>query len=87
MLEKNGFIADLDRYVWRKVCKWLRECLDKGYHAIPVSINISRIDIFSMDVAEYLKELVEEYRIPTRLLKVEITESAYAENSTRSSAP
>lgn len=81
VLEKNGFIADLDRYVWRKVCKWLRECLDKGYHAIPVSINISRIDIFSMDVAEYLKELVEEYRIPTRLLKVEITESAYAENS------
>lgn len=81
VLEKNGFIADLDRYVWRKVCKWLRECLDRGYHAIPVSINISRIDIFSMDVAEYLKELVEEYQIPTRLLKVEITESAYAENS------
>ena len=81
VLEKNGFIADLDRVVWRKVCKWLRECIDKGYYVIPVSINISRIDIFSMDVAEYLKELVEEYQIPTGLLKVEITESAYAENN------
>ncbi len=81
VLEKNGFIADLDRYVWRKVCKWIRECIDNGYYVIPVSINISRIDIFSMDVAEYLKELVEEYQIPTGLLKVEITESAYAENN------
>lgn len=81
VLEKNGLIADLDRYVWKKVCQWLRSCLDRGYHPVPVSINVSRIDIFSMDVAEYLKELMEAYQLPSRLLKIEITESAYAESN------
>ncbi len=81
VLEKNGFIADLDRYVWKKVCKWLRKLIDEGYEPVPISINVSRIDIFSMDVPEYLSELLKKYELPTRLLKVEITESAYAENN------
>lgn len=80
VLEKNGFIADLDRIVWDKVCQWLRSCLDKGYEPVPVSINVSRIDIFSMDVPEYLFELLKKYDLAPELLKVEITESAYAES-------
>lgn len=81
VLEKNGLIADLDRYVWKKVCQWLRSCLDRGYHPVPISINVSRIDIFSMDVAAYLKELMENCQLPASLLKIEITESAYAESN------
>lgn len=81
VLEKNGFIADLDRYVWKKVCQWLRSWIDRGYHPVPVSINVSRLDIFSMDVPEYLLELLRTYELPARLLKVEITESAYAESN------
>lgn len=80
ILEKNGFIADLDMVVWEKVCRWLRECVDKGYHPVPISINVSRIDIFSMDVPKYLRSLMEKYDLDTTLLKVEITESAYIEN-------
>ncbi|MBQ8278905.1 MAG: EAL domain-containing protein [Roseburia sp.] len=81
VLEKNGFVADLDRIVWEKVCKWQRECLDKGYDPVPISINVSRIDIFSMDVPKYLFGLLDKYDLPLELLKVEITESAYAESS------
>lgn len=81
VLEKNGFIASLDRYVWKKVCQWLREWLNKGYQPVPISINVSRIDIFSMDVPAYLTELIETYQLPSSLLKVEITESAYAESN------
>ena len=81
ILEKNGFIADLDRCVWDKVCKWLRSWIDRGYRPVPISINVSRIDIFSMDVPAYLKGLMEKYRLPANLLKVEITESAYADNN------
>ena len=80
VLEKNGFIADLDQIVWEKVCKWLRMCMDKGYQPVPISVNVSRIDIFSIDVPMFLISLVEKYDIPTELLKVEITESAYAED-------
>lgn len=81
VLEKNGFIADLDRYVWKKVCEWLRSWIDRGHQPVPISINVSRIDIFSMDVPEYLMELIHNYDIPAKLLKVEITESAYAESN------
>lgn len=80
VLEKNGFIADLDRCVWAKVCKWLRSWIDRGYKPIPISINVSRIDIFSMDVPAYLQSLMDKYELPANLLKIEITESAYADN-------
>ena len=81
ILEKNGFIADLDRCVWEKVCAWLRDWIDRGYKPVPISINVSRIDIFSMDVPTFLKGLMDKYNLPSNLLKVEITESAYADNN------
>lgn len=81
ILENNGFIADLDRYIWDKVCCWLRNWLDKGYQAVPISINVSRIDIFSMDVPAYLQGLIHKYDLSPKLLKVEVTESAYAESN------
>ena len=81
ILENNGFIADLDRYIWDKVCCWLRSWLDKGYQPVPISINVSRIDIFSMDVPMYLQSLMWKYELSPKLLKVEVTESAYAESN------
>lgn len=81
VLEKNGFIADLDRYVWRKVCEWLRSLIDRGYKPVPISINVSRMDIFSMDVPAFLNDLIKTYDLPAKLLKVEVTESAYAESN------
>ncbi len=81
VLENNGFIADLDRYIWDKVCKWLRSWIDRGNQPVPISVNISRIDIFSMDVPAYLQSLMKKYELPPRLLKVEVTESAYAESN------
>ena len=80
VLEKNGFIADLDRVVWTKVCQWLQKCIQRGYKPVPISVNVSRIDIFSLDVPKYLISLVEKYDITPDLLKIEITESAYAED-------
>lgn len=81
VLEKNGFIASLDRYVWEKVCEWLRSLIDRGFQPVPVSINVSRIDIYSMDVPQFLLGLLEKYQLSSDLLKVEITESTYVENN------
>ncbi len=81
-LEASGFITELDKCVWSEVCKWLRRLIDSGVTPVPISVNVSQIDLLSMDVAAYLYALTERYSIPSRLLKVEITESAYAENDT-----
>lgn len=79
VMENHGFIADLDMIVWDKACQWLRSCIDRGYKPVPLSVNVSRIDIFSLDVPNYIISLVEKYDISPDLLKIEITESAYAE--------
>ena len=81
VLEKNGFIGDLDRCVWEMVCKWIRKCIDMNYTPIPISINVSRLDVISMDVPEILMEITEKYNIDHSLLRVEITESACVETT------
>lgn len=78
-LERSGAIYLLDRQVWEKVFQWLRSWIDRGYRPVPISINISRIDIMSMDVPAYLLSLLEKYDLPPKYIKAEITESAYAE--------
>ena len=83
VLEKNKMIDRLDRYVWEKVCQWLRGWIDQGYSPVPISINVSRIDIFAMDVPKYIFSLLEKYQLPEYLIKIEITESAYTENNNR----
>ncbi len=83
VLEKNGFISQIDKLVWREVAAWLKSRIDDGHRPIPVSINVSRADIFTMDVTDYLEELVNEYEIPRELLEVEITESAFVEEENR----
>lgn len=86
VLEKNKMIDQLDRYIWEKVCKWLRSWIDQGYSPVPISINVSRIDIFAMDVPQYIFSLLEKYQITEHFIKIEITESAYTENNNRISA-
>lgn len=83
VLEKTGFVSELDRYLWEKVCQWLREWIDRGQIPIPMSVNVSRIDIFSMDVPKFMKELMTRYQLRPELLKIEIMESVYTEDDGR----
>ena len=79
VLEKYGFIADLDIHVWEMVCQSLRHWLDSGHPAVPVSLNVARADLFSIDVAQHFIDLTAKYNIPHNLIKLEITESSYVE--------
>lgn len=79
VLEQNGFVTNLDKYIWEEVCHFLRGLIDRGIRPVPISINVSRIDIYSMNVPEFIGELLRTYRIDPKLLEVEITEGAYTE--------
>ena len=83
VLEKYGVVTDLDLHIWENVCIWLRSIIDRGIRPVPISVNVSRIDMFSFDVAEHLSALMGKYSLPMDLLEVEITESAYVDNSER----
>ena len=78
ILEDNGFITNLDRYIWEEVCKWLRSWIDRGREPIPISVNVSQIDVFAGDVAEYFEHLIKKYDLSPNMIDIEITESAYA---------
>ena len=80
VFENTGFIYKLDQYVWEKTCQFLRDERDKGYTPPPISVNVSRIDLYHRDIIHVLASLVTKYDIPTRLLELEITESAYMDN-------
>jgi EAL domain-containing protein (putative c-di-GMP-specific phosphodiesterase class I) len=80
-LERHGFITDLDCHVWDQVCSRLSAWIASGHTPTPVSVNVSQDDFYNIDVAGHFQQLAETYGIPTSLLKVEITESAIAEDS------
>ncbi len=79
--ERNGFIYELDRYIWEQVCVLLRRWLDEGRNPLPISVNVSRKDILTEGFVDVLTGLVEKYRLPADLLRLEITESAFAQSS------
>lgn len=77
IFEQNGFITKLDHYVWEQACIIYKKIVDSGCHGLPISVNISRVDIFDRDFFHTLCSLTEKYNIPRNMLRLEITESAY----------
>jgi len=82
IFEENGFIVNIDMFVWENACKIIRNWLDSGIKAVPISVNVSRIDLFSIDFYSYITKLVQKYDIPIEYLRLEITESAFVLNET-----
>ncbi len=80
-LEESGFVVTLDKYIWQGVAIWLRERLDRGLRVVPISLNVSRVDILACDVAEHMGSLAAQYDLPPELMRIEITETAYTGES------
>jgi EAL domain-containing protein (putative c-di-GMP-specific phosphodiesterase class I)/GGDEF domain-containing protein len=80
-LEESGFVVTLDKYIWQSVASWLRKRIDRGLRVVPVSLNVSRVDILACDVAEHMGALAAQYNLPPELMRIEITETAYTEES------
>lgn len=72
--EKNGMIAEIDKYMWQCACEILASWQKKGWDLF-VSVNISPKDFYFMDVPTYIKGLVRDHGIDPRKFRVEITET------------
>jgi EAL domain-containing protein (putative c-di-GMP-specific phosphodiesterase class I) len=83
IFEKNGFVYEMDKYVWEHTCMFLHTWIKEKRNPLPISVNISRYDIFQDDMVQILLDLLEKYEIPVALLRLEITESAFAQSSRR----
>lgn len=78
VFEKNGRIAEVDRYMWRAACETLSRWKKDGRDEF-ISVNISPMDFSFLDVAQELRKLVREYGIKPEKLRLEITETAMME--------
>lgn len=78
--EKTGFIVKLDQFVFEKVCQQLRIWLDQGIEPVPISVNLSRRDLYDSDYLVRYKEIQERYAVPSHLLEIEFTETLFFEN-------
>ncbi|MBP5230586.1 MAG: EAL domain-containing protein [Clostridia bacterium] len=80
IFEKNGLIQELDHYVWRETAEQIREWKNRLGVSVPVSINVSRMDLYDPDITSRLVELVRVNRLECEELILEVTESAYTDN-------
>ena len=81
LFESNGLIRELDHYVWREAAAQIGDWRKRLGCSVPVSVNVSRIDMMDPDLADTFCCLVEENGLSFDDLHLEITESAYTEDS------
>lgn len=79
LFEKNGFIVEVDFYVYETVMQTIRKRLDKGKPIVPISMNVSRCHLSSSTFTKHLEELAEKYSIPKETIEMEITESIFSD--------
>ena len=80
LFEDNGLIRELDFYVWKEAAAQIREWKETLGRSIPVSVNVSRVDLFDLELPETLEGIVKDAGLEPGDLLLEITESAYTEN-------
>ena len=76
IIEENGSIVQVDHYIWRKACTFIRKCIDAGIKPCPISVNVSRVHLRGDECSQILSDMVRSSGIPGRLLELEITETA-----------
>lgn len=80
LLEENGFIIQMDEYIWEQTCICLGRRIDLGLEPVPVSVNVSRMHIHDNKLSEKLLGLIRKFDLPPALLELELTESVFFEN-------
>ncbi|MBP3691568.1 MAG: EAL domain-containing protein [Schwartzia sp.] len=81
LFEGNGQISIVDKYVWAETARQIAVWKEKYGVVLPVSVNLSRVDVFDPKLEEILDGLVKDNGLERRTLHLEVTESAYTENA------
>lgn len=81
VFEKNGFIGQLDLYIYEETCEFLKKCMDEKLPLHPISINLSRVGFYNPNLCDSLCQIADKYGIPRKYLELEVTETAYTNDS------
>ena len=81
LFEANGLIQKMDMYVWRSAAAQIKDWKDRFGISVPVSVNVSRIDMYDPHLIDIFKQILKDYDLEPGELLLEITESAYTQDS------
>lgn len=81
LFEKNGFVVNLDFFVYEEVCKMFKKWMGQGIHIVPISVNVSRIHLYDVKFVDTFKKLIDSYEIPHEYIELELTESIFLDNT------
>lgn len=80
VFEKNSFIMYLDQYVIEQVCKLISKWINYSVEPIPVSVNLSSLDLSNPRFADMMNSMADMYKVPTKFINFEINEDIVFEN-------
>ena len=81
LFERTGQIALVDQYVWEEAARQIVRWRGKYGVTIPISVNLSRIDVFDPQLEKRLDDILSYNGLEHGALKLEVTETAYTENA------
>ena len=81
LFERNGQIGLIDKYVWAEVARQIAQWREEYGITIPIAVNLSRIDVFDLSLESTLDTIVKQNGLESSALELEVTESAYSENT------
>lgn len=81
VLEKVGYITELDYHIYETVLKRMKQWKESGKKLYPISINFSRIHMVKDDFVKNIINLADRYGVDKNLIEIEVTESAFASDS------
>jgi diguanylate cyclase (GGDEF)-like protein/PAS domain S-box-containing protein len=78
--EQRGLIVPIGDWVIQEACKQLRAWLDLGLHDCKIAINLSSVQLVQSDIVQRILSCLDEFKVPPRMLEIEITETILMEN-------
>jgi diguanylate cyclase (GGDEF)-like protein/PAS domain S-box-containing protein len=80
--EETGLIIPIGQFVLDRVGRDISAWREQGAHLVPVSMNVSAVQLERTRLRELMQQAMEKYRIGPQLLALELTEGSLFENRT-----
>jgi len=84
--ESTGQIVEIGEWVLHRACRQIREWNLNGYPHIPLSVNVSGIELSRTDLSARIRHILDLEGVPPERLHIEITETAIARNEAQALA-
>lgn len=73
--EKSKLILKIGRFVCERVCNDIYEWKKQGKKIVPVSVNLSRVELYQPDIVKFINKTIKMYNLSSDFIEIEITET------------